>query len=80
MKKYRDPKTGKIIAEIYDLSFLRDKDHPYGWLKRHMLHFRIKIMIHNTDKIYVPDATMAIDLVRYYFVSKEKISVNTKMK
>lgn len=80
MKKYKDSKTGKIILEVNDLSFLKEKDHPYGWFKRHFLHFRLKIALLKADVIYVCDATTGIDLVRYYFVPKEKIVVNVHIK
>jgi hypothetical protein len=76
MKKYRDRKTGKITMEVSDLSFLKEKSHPYGWLKRHYLHFRLKLALRRVDIIYVPDTTTGIDLVRYYFVPKDKIAVN----
>ena len=49
MKKYTDADTGKRIVEVYDLSFLSDKDHPYGWLKRHFLHFRMKFALWKAD-------------------------------
>lgn len=80
MKKYRDRKIGKLTLEVYDLSFLKEKEHPYGWFKRHFLHFRLKIALQNVDIIYVPDTITGIDLVRYYFVPKDKIVVNTNLK
>lgn len=80
MRKYRDRKTGKITVEVNDLSFLKEKDHPYGWFRRHFLHFRLKITLRNAEAILVPDTTTGIDLVRYYFVSKDKIAVNTHLK
>ena len=66
--------------EVNDLSFLKEKEHPYGWLKRHFLHFRLKLALLNVDTIYVSDTTTGIDLVRYYFVPKEKIVVNANLK
>jgi hypothetical protein len=80
MKKYTEAGTGKKVVEIHDLSFLREKDHHYGWLKRHFLHFSIKLAIRNADRIYVPDTTVAIDMVRYYFVPKEKIVINSTLR
>ena len=80
MRKYRDGKTGKITMEVNDLSFLKEKEHPYGWFKRHFLHFRLKLALLNVDTIYVRDTTTGIDLVRYYFVPKEKIVVNANLK
>ena len=66
--------------EVNDLSFLKEKEHPYGWFKRHFLHFRLKLALLNVDTIYVRDTTTGIDLVRYYFVPKEKIVVNANLK
>ena len=80
MKKYTDAKTGKKVVEICDVSFLKEKEHPYGWLKRHFLHFRMKFMLKKADKIYVKDAETGIDLVRYYFVPKDKIAINSEIK
>jgi len=76
MKKYRDSQTGKRILEVYDLSFLSERDSGYGWVKLHFNHFRLKFFLKRADRIYVPDCTLAIDLVRYYFVPKEKIVVD----
>ena len=80
MKKYRETATSKIVVEIYDLSFLRERNHPYGWIKRHFLHFSIKLAIRDADKIYVPDPVMAVDMVRYYFVPKEKLFIDATMR
>ena len=80
MKKYREKESGKTVVEVYDLSFLREKDHPYGWLKRHFLHFRLKLALRRADKVYASDMTIGVDLVRYYFVPKEKISININLR
>ena len=66
--------------EVMDLSFLKEKDHPYGWLRRHFLHFRLKLALQRVDIIYVGDTGTGIDLVRYYFVPKDKIVVNALLK
>ena len=80
MKRYTDHNTGNRVVEVYDLSFLREKDHPYSWLKRHFLHFRLKLSLRSADIIYVADTSIGVDLVRYYFVPKEKITVNATLK
>ena len=80
MKKYTEADTGKRIVEVYDLSFISDRVHPYGWLKRHFLHFRFKFSVCRAVRIYANDTTIGVDLVRYYFVPKEKIVVNTNLK
>lgn len=80
MKRYKDPDTGKKVVEVYDVSFLKEKDHPYGWFKRHFLHFRLKLFLPSADFIYVADTSVGVDLVRYYFVPKEKITVDATLK
>ena len=80
MKRYTDHITGMKVVEVYDLSFLREKEHPYSWLKRHFLHFRLKLFIPSADIIYVADTSVGVDLVRYYFVPKEKITVDATLK
>ena len=78
MRKYT--KAGETIVEVSDISFLKEKEHPYGWLKRHFLHFCLKLALRKADKIFVKDTNVAIDLVRYYFVPKDKIEVNAQIK
>lgn len=79
MKSYTDPNTGNKVVEVYDVSFLKEKNHPYGWLKRHFLHFRLKLSLHFADIVYVADTSVGVDLVRYYFVPKEKIRVDASL-
>ena len=75
MKKYKDAVTGKNIVEVHDVSFLREKDHPYGWFRRHFLHFTLKYALYKADRIYAGDTSIKTDLVRYYFIPKDKITV-----
>ena len=77
MKMYKDADSGKIIVEVYDISYLREKDHPYGWLKRHYLHFRLKFALYRADEVHVKDQTMKTDIIRYYFVPKDKIFIRS---
>ena len=77
MKMYKDADSGKIIVEVYDICYLREKDHPYGWLKRHYLHFRLKFALYRADEVHVKDQTMKTDIVRYYFIPKEKIFIRS---
>ena len=79
MKRYTDPNTGNKVVEVYDVSFLKEKNHPYGWLKRHFLHFRLKLFLPSADVVYVADTSVGVDLVRYYFVPKEKIRVDASL-
>ena len=72
MKRYRD-KDGFKVLEVGDLSFLRDREHPYNWFQRHYHHFALKIALRWADKVVVSDHSVATDLVRYYFVPKTRI-------
>lgn len=76
MKIYKEKRTGKKIVEVSDLSFLKDRNHSWGWIRRHYNHFRLKIALKRADRIYVPSYDLAVDLVRYYFIPKDKIAID----
>ena len=76
MRFYREKGTGRRIVEVDDLSFLKDRNHRWGWLRRHFNHFRLKFALMRADRVYVPSCEVAVDLVRYYFFPKDKIAVN----
>jgi hypothetical protein len=76
IKIYRNQKDGMKIMEIYALDFISDRDHKLGWFGLHFRHFRIKILLKWADKVYVPDYQVAVDLVKYYFYSRENIVVD----
>lgn len=76
IKIYRNQKDGVKIMEIYALDFISDRDHKLGWFGLHFRHFRIKILLKWADKVYVPDYQVAVDLVKYYFYSRENIVVD----
>lgn len=76
MHLYTDD-SGKKVLVVEDLSFLGDRDHPYGWLKRHFLHFRMHIALRRADSVVAADDSVAYDLSRYYFVPKERISLKS---
>jgi len=73
MKKYRDKKSGKRIVEVGDLSFISDRNHRYGWLRLHYRHHRLRLALKRADKVIAADHQVARDVVRYYFVPKDKI-------
>lgn len=73
MIKYKDKATGKRIVEVKDLSYLSDRNHPYNWLQRHFHHHRLRISLKKADIVIAYNETVATDLVRYYFLSKDKI-------
>lgn len=74
MKVYLDG-SGRRVLEVDDLSFLGDRDHPYGWFRRHMLHFRMHLELRKADRVVAESEAVATDLVRYYFVPKDRISI-----
>jgi hypothetical protein len=79
IKIYRNQKDGMKVMEIYALDFISDRDNKLGWFGLHFRHFRIKILLKWADKVYVPDYQVAVDLVKYYFYSRENIVVDRTM-
>ncbi len=78
MKKYIDPDTGRHIVETEELSFLRERNHRYGWLQRHIRHHRLRIALKKADIVIVPDPVTSDDIHRFYFIPREKIIINRK--
>ena len=76
MRFYREYATGRLVVEVDDLSFLKDRNHKWGWFRRHFNHFRLKFARMRADRVYVPSCEVAVDLVRYYFFPKDKIAVD----
>jgi hypothetical protein len=74
MKKHTD-KDGRRIVEVEDLTFISDRDYPYNWFQRHFRHHRIRLALKKADVVIAASPEVAIDLVRYYFVPKDKIVV-----
>lgn len=74
MRKYTD-KQGRKVIEVGDISYLKEREHRYNWFQRHWHHHRLRIAIKNADIIIVPDPETAVDVVRYYFVPKDKIVI-----
>lgn len=74
MKKYID-KDGRRTIEVDDLSFLSDREHPYNWFQRHYHHHTLRIALKKADVVIARDPDVATDLVRYYFVPKDKIVI-----
>lgn len=74
MKKYKD-KDGNRIVEVDDVSFLRDRTHPYNWFQRHYHHHRLRRALKRADRVIASSPDVAIDVVRYYFVPKTKIKI-----
>ncbi|MBO5876875.1 MAG: hypothetical protein J6Q37_04450 [Bacteroidales bacterium] len=74
MKKYTD-KEGRNIIEVDDLTFIGDRDYPYNWFQRHFHHHRLRLSLKKADLVVAADTRVAVDLVRYYFVPKERIVI-----
>lgn len=74
MKKYTD-KEGRNVIEVDDLTFIGDRDYPYNWFQRHFHHHRLRLALKKADLVVAADTQVAVDLVRYYFVPKERIVI-----
>ena len=75
MGKHNDYIISKRVIEVNDLSFLSDRNHHYGWIRRHYRHHRLRRALKKADKIFARNQNVATDIVRYYFVAKDKITV-----
>ena len=74
MKKYKD-KAGVKVVEVSDLSFLREREHRYGWFKRHYKHLRIRRALRKAGKVVAADPVVAADIYKYYRIPKSHISI-----
>ena len=74
MKKYTDNEDRRVV-EVGDLSYLKEREHHYNWFQRHYHHHRLRIALKKADLVIVSTPETAIDVVRYYFVPKDKIKV-----
>ena len=75
MKKYTD-NEGRRVVEVGDLSYLKEREHHYNWFQRHYHHHSLRIALKKADLVIVSTPETAIDVVRYYFVPKDKIKVH----
>lgn len=80
MRKYIDESTGEKVVEVRDLSYLKDRNHPYNWFQRHYHHHRLRIALRRADRVLAENDTVATDLVRYYFIPKDKITLGLSHK
>ena len=78
MRKYTD-KEGRKVVEVGDITYLKEREHPYNWFQRHWHHHRLRIAIRKADVVIVPDPETAVDVVRYYFIPKERITIRKKV-
>ena len=68
------------MVEVNDLSFIKDRDHRYGWVKRHYRHFRLRRALRKAKSIVAADPDVAFDISRYYFIPKDRITVRQNQK
>lgn len=75
MRKYSDYKISPNVVEVYDLSFLSDRNHEYGWFRRHYRHHKLRRALKRADSIKASSPKVATDIARYYFIPKDRITV-----
>ena len=75
MKKITDYKTSRKTVEVHDLSFLSDRNHRYGWFRRHYRHHRLRRALKKADRIIALNNEVAHDITRYYFIPKERMTI-----
>ena len=76
MKKYRD-NEGRRVVEVDSLAFLYER-YGYSWLKRHVLNRRHKRALKRSDFVTAPDAEVAYEIEKYYFIPKEMVIVRKR--
>ena len=75
MKRITDYRTGRKTVEVHDLSFLSDRNHRYGWFRRHYRHHRLRRALKKADRIIALNNEVAHDITRYYFIPKERMTI-----
>ncbi len=73
--KNRDYKSKKRVVEVHDLSFLSDRNHRYGWFKRHYRHHRLRYALKKARSIIASNPEVAKALTRYYFIPHDRITI-----
>lgn len=71
---YKDNQGWRVV-EVYDLSFLTYRNHPYNWFQRHFYHHRLRIMLKGAVRILAASDTIAKDLHRFYFIPYDRIAL-----
>lgn len=74
-KKKKEYRIKNRVVEVNDLSFIRERDHRYGWFRRHYKHHRLRRALKKAKAVIAADHDVAVDVVRYYFVPKDKIEI-----
>ncbi len=71
----REYRSEKRVVEVHDLSFLSDRNHRYGWFRRHYRHHRLRFALKRAKAIVAANPDVAKDLTRYYFIPKNRITL-----
>lgn len=71
--------VGKIkgvrkIVTVHDLIFL-SFPHTYNWLDRHFYNLKFKASCRKADRIVAVSKCTAKDIMKYYFIPKDRISL-----
>ncbi len=75
MAKHNDYRISRRVIEINNLSFLSDRNNRYGWLRLHLRHHKLRRALKKAEKVIVSNPDVATDVVRYYFVPKDRITI-----
>lgn len=75
MKKNSVYNASRSVVTVHDLSFLSDRNHRYGWIRRHYKHFRLRRALRKAKEIIAADPKVATEITRYYFIPKDRINV-----
>lgn len=67
--------ASRSVVTVHDLSFLSDRNHRYGWIRRHYKHFRLRRALRKAKEIIAADPKVATEITRYYFIPKDRINV-----
>ena len=75
MKKNSVYNASRSVVTVHDLSFLSDRNHRYGWIRRHYKHFRLRRALRKAKEIIAADPKVATEITRYYFIPNDRINV-----
>ena len=70
----RKAKPVKSVVTIHDLIFLFFP-HTYSWLDRHIFNLKFRSACRKADRIVAVSRCTARDIIKYYFIPKQKITV-----
>ncbi len=76
MTAHKKKKCGRKTVYVDDLTFLGDRTADCTWLQRHFRHHRLRHRLKKADSVVAGNSRTADDLVRYYFIPREKITVS----